>query len=261
MTEINRTEKQNIVIRKLRSEAGASITFALLLFLVCAALSAVVLVAATTAAGRLKNLAVSDRSYYSVMSAADYITDQMDDNTVSVVGLNNSTSYHYFMKPMNEVTEEDIKNIDNIDVTIVPDTDEENLTTAGVTSVSTSEGESELSASFAGVMAELYAGENTSGKHTLSFSESADMTVSIRETFDSSKGLVYMTLYPGADADDTAGTAGGAVKLVFSYDEAEKYPPVTQVETEDDVRRVTYGREMTWHLVKLTNAFDDNGDI
>ena len=60
----------NILNRKLRSERGASISFALLLFLVCATVGSVILVAATSASGRLSRLAESDRRYYSVTSAA-----------------------------------------------------------------------------------------------------------------------------------------------------------------------------------------------
>ena len=77
-------EKQNrAIIAKLKSQTGASITFALLLFLVCAALSAIVLVAATTAAGRMSGLAQSDQRYYSVVSAAELMRDLMDGVSVS----------------------------------------------------------------------------------------------------------------------------------------------------------------------------------
>lgn len=58
---------------KLRSKRGASITFALLIFLVCAMVSSVVIVAATTAGGRLSELRQSDQRYYTVTSAAELI--------------------------------------------------------------------------------------------------------------------------------------------------------------------------------------------
>ena len=64
--------------KKLRSERGASITYALLLFLVCAVVGAVVLVAATSASGRLSGLAETDQRYYSVTSAAELIRDLYD---------------------------------------------------------------------------------------------------------------------------------------------------------------------------------------
>ena len=64
--------------KKLRSERGASITYALLLFLVCAVVGAVVLVAATSASGRLSGLAGTDQRYYSVTSAAELMRDLYD---------------------------------------------------------------------------------------------------------------------------------------------------------------------------------------
>ena len=69
---------ENRISRKLRSETGASITYALLLFLVCAALSAVILVAATTSAGRMSNIAEADQQYYAVTSAAELLVDLLD---------------------------------------------------------------------------------------------------------------------------------------------------------------------------------------
>lgn len=70
--------------RKLRSRRGASITFALLLFLVCAVLSSVIIVAASTASGRMSNLAETDRRYYAVTSAAELMKDLLKE-PVSIV--------------------------------------------------------------------------------------------------------------------------------------------------------------------------------
>ncbi len=71
--------------KKIRSRRGASITFALLLFLVCAVLSSVVIVAATTASGRMSGLAETDQRYYAVSSAAELMKELMKDRLVSVV--------------------------------------------------------------------------------------------------------------------------------------------------------------------------------
>lgn len=71
--------------RKLRSEKGASITFALLLFLVCAMVSSVVIVAATSASGRMSNLADIDRRYYAVSSAAELLGATLNGKSVKVV--------------------------------------------------------------------------------------------------------------------------------------------------------------------------------
>ena len=65
--------------KKLRSQYGASITFALLLFLVCAALCSVIIVAATSSAGRMSKLAETDQRYYAVTSAADLITELLKE--------------------------------------------------------------------------------------------------------------------------------------------------------------------------------------
>ncbi len=68
---------------KLRSERGASITFALLLFLVCAVVASVVLTAGTAASGRLSQQAESDRRYYSVSSAARLLQTEIESTAVT----------------------------------------------------------------------------------------------------------------------------------------------------------------------------------
>ena len=65
----------NVIRNKLRSSRGASITYALLIFLVCAVVSAVVIVAATTSSGRMSELAAMDQRYYAVTSAAELLKD------------------------------------------------------------------------------------------------------------------------------------------------------------------------------------------
>ena len=72
--------------RKLQSRRGASLTFALLLFMVCAVIGSLVLVAGTAAAGRLKGLGESEQRFHAVNSAAELIVDQLcgDDNKVTV---------------------------------------------------------------------------------------------------------------------------------------------------------------------------------
>lgn len=77
---------KNKILNKLRSKDGASITFALLLFLVCAVLCSVILAAATAAAGRLSKLPEADQRYYAVASAAKLLRDVFkEEPTVSVV--------------------------------------------------------------------------------------------------------------------------------------------------------------------------------
>lgn len=67
----------NAVGRKLQSRRGASITYALLIFLVCAVVSSIVIVAGTAAAGRMSNLAESDQRYYAVTSAAELLRGEL----------------------------------------------------------------------------------------------------------------------------------------------------------------------------------------
>ena len=70
--------------RKLKTQNGASISFALLLFLVCAVLSSAVIVAGTAAAGRLSRLAEADQRYYAVTSAAELLCNDISGKTVTV---------------------------------------------------------------------------------------------------------------------------------------------------------------------------------
>ena len=69
---------------KLRSQTGASISFALLLFLVCAVLCSVILTAVTAASGRMSSLAETDQRYYAVTSAAELLKDLFDEETVQI---------------------------------------------------------------------------------------------------------------------------------------------------------------------------------
>ena len=69
---------------KIRSERGASITFALLLFLVCAVIGSAVLVAGSAAAGRLSKIAENDQRYYSVNSAARLLIELIEADEVTV---------------------------------------------------------------------------------------------------------------------------------------------------------------------------------
>ena len=69
---------------KLGSRKGASITFALLLFLVCAVASSVVIVAGSTAAGRMSEQARTDQRYYAVASAVELLRDDFSNKTVAV---------------------------------------------------------------------------------------------------------------------------------------------------------------------------------
>ncbi len=73
-------------MKKLQSNRGVSILFALLIFLVCAVVASVVLAAATASSGRLSGLTEMDRRYYSVTSAAEVFRDALErEGRISVV--------------------------------------------------------------------------------------------------------------------------------------------------------------------------------
>ncbi len=75
----------NSIKKKLTSQTGASITFALLLFLVCAVVSSVVLAAATAASGRISGSVSSDQRYYSVTSAVQLLKKNLDGKSTKIV--------------------------------------------------------------------------------------------------------------------------------------------------------------------------------
>ena len=72
----------NRIRQKLTSQSGASITYALLLFLVCAVVSSVVLAAGTAASGRMSQSVSNDQRYYSVTSAAEFLKKEIDGESV-----------------------------------------------------------------------------------------------------------------------------------------------------------------------------------
>ena len=65
----------NMIKNKLNSQKGASITWALLIFMVCAVVGSAVLVAGTTASGRMSKLTENDQRYYAVTSTSAFLRD------------------------------------------------------------------------------------------------------------------------------------------------------------------------------------------
>lgn len=74
----------NRLRKKIRSRTGASLTFALLMFLVCAVVGSAVLAAGSAAAGRMSKIAENDQRYYSVNSAARLLIDLVEGDEVKV---------------------------------------------------------------------------------------------------------------------------------------------------------------------------------
>lgn len=77
--------------KKLHSRSGASISYALLLFLVCAVIGSVVLAAGMAAAGRVSALPEADQRYYSVTSAVELFRESFDGNQYEVKRVYNYT--------------------------------------------------------------------------------------------------------------------------------------------------------------------------
>ncbi len=76
--------KTNGLRRKLASRRGTSITFAMLLFLICAVIGVIVLVAGTAAAGRTSRLVEADQRYFAVNSAAQLLREEIEGCSVTV---------------------------------------------------------------------------------------------------------------------------------------------------------------------------------
>ena len=74
---------RNSVKNKLKSNRGASLTFALLLFMVCAVIGSVVLASATAAGGRTSGSYDYDQRYFAVTSAAELLRDTLDGRSVT----------------------------------------------------------------------------------------------------------------------------------------------------------------------------------
>ena len=69
---------------KLRSRQGMSLLLALLAFLICAMAGSVLLTAGTASSGTVSERANMDRRYFSVTSAAEFLREKFDGQSVSV---------------------------------------------------------------------------------------------------------------------------------------------------------------------------------
>lgn len=77
-------KKRNVLIqRKVRSEEGASLTVALLFFLVCAIVGSVILAAATSSMGRMKNLSSTEQDKNAVYSTARLVVRRMSGKNLA----------------------------------------------------------------------------------------------------------------------------------------------------------------------------------
>lgn len=76
------------LLKKLRERRGASLVFALLIFLMCALAGTVALTAASANVGRYTHLEAEQRDYLSVASALELIQKEMNDSFAPTVTVN-----------------------------------------------------------------------------------------------------------------------------------------------------------------------------
>lgn len=72
------------ILLKIKSERGASLSMAILLFMVCAVVGGVILAAATAAGGRASQLAENDQRYYNVTSAAQLLAEVLEGKEITI---------------------------------------------------------------------------------------------------------------------------------------------------------------------------------
>lgn len=215
--------------QKLKSQTGASITFALLLFMVCAVVGSVVLTAGTAAAGRMSELAKMDQRYYSVTSAAQLLRDTIDGQQVSVtqtfVAENGGTP----TQQGNEVFE-------GSDSPILKDA--------------------------AGKLAETSSidEEGLKSEWTLSTTDHASLNVKIEETL-LADGTMTMLISNSVD-NSSGGTSGSpyiyTLQMVFSADKTESVDSRTkeQYSGGEKIKTVTETKttNITWRLNSIGKA-------
>ena len=244
-----RKNRNSLIKTKLSSEAGASILYALLLFLVCAAVSAIVLVAATTAAGRMANAAETDQRYYAVTSATGLIKDMMSDQHISVMTIDNTTIS--IAKPMSEVTIADINTELNAKgAQLITDDDVEDDTDHPITRPEI-DGSSEAASELARVLAE-YCITDSGNPKPFSF------TITVKDNAGST--LENLT----AKADVTIDTYNNATIIVYNNDEEKPFRMTMKfTSSTDEVNPaiseaidVKYARELTWQLDKVMTDYD-----
>lgn len=240
MVEFKKSE--NRMAEKLSSRTGASITFALLLFLVCAALSAVILVAATTASGRMSSIAGTDQRYYSVTSAADLLRDELSGGTVSTFIIGGKRVY--FDCHMNEITYGSIADAVGSTDDGVPDT------VAGADpDVAAAEGPLTVEGGISEALADLMIkGSGGSVSYTLS---AAKGTNGSGGEIDSLKVDINGTII-GDILELYVSSKGYKILLRFRCDKRDVYPPVS---VSGDYT-ISESYEITWDLIEMVNAYD-----
>ncbi len=264
---------KNRIKNKLRSRAGASITFALLLFLVCSVLCSVVLTAATSASGRMSQIAEADQRYYAVTSAAELLKSIIDGKTASIVTVTETeytTTYNAGVAGASET------GTPTITTYIIPDKRAEEITKADYKPENQVDGTGfkldtftedaayhintgALNTRDLSLETKIY----SDGKSGLDYDA---LAVTIKETIGED-GSLTLTLYNRYKAKDTDSSLGDQYRLtvVFGADVSETTDSTTENKsstakstTEYEVTTIkteTAIKSLTWHLSEIkTNS-------
>lgn len=193
----------NAVKRKIKDKTGASITFALLIFLVCAVISSAIIVAASSAAGRMSQMAQMDQRYYAVTSVAKLLKGEIDGKTVFVTS--DSTDQDEYVVRYDYEDDPPTRT----DHTILTDASE--------------------------VLVKLLKGETVDQNRTFSVSTdltetahpNSDLACTVKENVDGNTGLLTFTI------SNTNGTTASTyqLKMVFASKRKETTDTTTGIKT------------------------------
>ena len=238
---------------KLKSQRGASLTYALLLFLVAAAVGSVVLTAATSASGRLAGLAEADQRYYSVTSAAELLKDKYDGEHVTVIKTKTwqtVTSYSYEGGGSSEEKTEPEETLSINGQLLMPGSDfrPDSLFTAAAYQLYTADSLTEYPA------VKKFTLEAAAG----SAEELKALTISGSAELEEDGTIVLYLRSPAGEADTLpAGTGVYTLRMVFSADKRERSDTLTESGTPltdgegtdyrvESITTVTDTAEITW---------------
>ncbi|MBE6039756.1 MAG: hypothetical protein E7219_02205 [Clostridiales bacterium] len=214
----------------------------MLLFLVCASLSALILVAGTTAAGRISNIAETDQSYYAVTSAADLVVDMMDgdDNAVSVFEVNGKAVS--FDKPMYKISNEDI----GMEKDPVSEETEAYVAEGSTETTGTADSNSNMKT----YLAMICAGDEsyTNGtKWTVNVDGNEDMAVTVEPQLNGDTLTLWVY-----NNRTSAKYKPFKLALQFKTTSAAKNPPIT---VHDDYT-ITNSHEVKWSFARMVSSYD-----
>lgn len=226
----------NKISKKLRSEKGASITFALLIFLVCAVVSSAVLVAATAASGRVSQEAEMDQRYYSVTSAAEILKELIDGTSVT------------YAKVLNGIVENDDDAIAGADELIASEQIINNGTEKEITDNNT------LSLTFLENATYLYCtkGDSNLGNGSLSLSLTtstgdSDLDLKVRNALGNSFKATIKDNELVIDVYNAADSEKYTVEMTFDADVR------TTIGRNTSTNTTTVTKIVTWNLTDVQN--------